>query len=122
MAKKQKQTEVPSRKHLSRREQEERQKRILFAVVGAAAAVIVAVLTYGAYREYIVEPSSPVALVNGEAIATRQYQGRYLYERFQLNNEMASLEAQLSYLDPTDEDQQFLIQYKSYHECLDKSL
>jgi len=111
MAKKQKQTEVPSRKHLSRREQEERQKRILFAVVGAAAVVIVLVLAYGAYREYIVEPSSPVALVNGGAITTRQYQGRYLYERFQLDNEMASLEAQLSYLDPANEDQQFLIQY-----------
>ncbi len=111
MAKRSSKPEVLSRKQLSRRQREERQKRLLYALVGVAAFAVIAVIGFGIYREYIVAPASPVAVVNGEAITTRDYQQRVRYDRFQLANQAAMLQAQLSQLDPTNEDEQFLVQY-----------
>ncbi len=111
MAKRSSKPEILSRKQLSRREREERQKRLLYALVGVAAFAVIAVVGFGIYQEYIAKPASPVAVVNGETISTRDYQQRINYERFRLANQSAMLQAQLSQLDPTNEDQQFLVQY-----------
>jgi len=69
------------------------------------------VLAYGAYQEYIAKPSSPVAIVHGQPIPTRDYQARVRYRRFELASQIATLQQQLAGLDPTNEDQQFLVQY-----------
>ncbi len=111
MAKRSNRPEILSKRQLSRREREERQKRLLYALVGIAAFAVIAVLGFGFYQEYIVKPASPVALVNGKSIPTRDYQQRVRYERFRLANQAAMLQAQLSQLDPTNEDEQFLVQY-----------
>ena len=111
MSNRRKQSEVPTRKQLSRRGREERQKRSLYALVGVAALVAVMVLAYGAYQEYIAKPSSPVAIVHGQPIPTRDYQARVRYRRFELASQIATLQQQLAGLDPTNEDQQFLVQY-----------
>jgi parvulin-like peptidyl-prolyl isomerase len=111
MAKRSNRPEILSRKQLSRREREERQKRLLYALVGMAAFAVIAVLGFGFYQEYIAKPAAPVAVVNDKSISTRDYQQRVRYERFQLANQVAMLQAQLSQLDPTNEDEQFLVQY-----------
>lgn len=111
MAKKSKPTEVLTRKQLSKKEREERQRRILYGIVGATLAVAVLVLGYGFYQEYIVKPSSPVAVVNGEPITTREYQAMVRYRQFDLSNQIGVLQAQLVQLDPTAQDQQFLVEY-----------
>lgn len=111
MAKRSNRPEILTKKQLSRREREERQKRLLYALVSIAAIAAIAVLGYGLYQEYVAKPASPVAVVNGKSIPTRDYQQRVRYERLLLANQAAMLQAQLSQLDPTDEDQQFLVQY-----------
>ncbi len=111
MAKRAKQQEVLSRKQLSRREREERQKRMLYVLVAVTAVAVIAVLGYGFYQEYIARPSSPVATVNGKVIPTRDYQQMVRYRRFELASQIGMLQAQLAQLDPTKEDEQFLVQY-----------
>jgi len=111
MAKKSNLTPPLTKKQLSRQEREERQRRILFAIVGVTLAAAALVLGYGVYQEYIVKPSSPVAVVNGETITTRQYQAMVRYRRFDLRNQIGVLQAQLLQLDPTAQDQQFLVEY-----------
>ena len=82
MAKKSKQQAKPvTKKHLSRREREERQRRLLYIGGAVVLAVIVLVLAIGFYQEYIAEPSAPIAVVHGQAIATREYQLTVKYRR-----------------------------------------
>lgn len=111
MAKRSKQTQPITKKQLSRKEREERQKRMVYVIFGVTAAAVILVLGYGFYQEYIVKPSSPVALVNGQPISTRDYQAMVQYRRFDLGSQIAVLQAQLSSIDPTVEAQQFLVQY-----------
>jgi len=111
MAKRPKKPEVLSKKQLSRRVREERQKRILYTLLGVTALAVILVLGFGFYQEYIAKPSAPVALVHGQPISTRDYQQMVKYRRFELANQAAMLQDQLSRLDPTKEDEQFLVQY-----------
>jgi parvulin-like peptidyl-prolyl isomerase len=103
--------EVLSRRQLSKRERELRQRRLIsiFGVITAAAVLLV--LAFGFYQEYVVKPSAPVATVNGKPISTRDYQAMVRYQRYQHSSTIARLQSQLSRLDPTAEDQQFLVQY-----------
>jgi parvulin-like peptidyl-prolyl isomerase len=102
---------VLSRRQLSKREREVRQRRLItiFGVITATAVLLV--LAFGFYQEYVVKPSAPVATVNGKPISTRDYQAMVRYQRYQHSSTIARLQSQLSLLDPTAEDQQFLVQY-----------
>jgi len=111
MAKRPTQTEFLTKKQLSRREQEQRQRRILFVLLGMTAAAVILVLAFGVYQEYIAKPASPVATVSGKSIPTREYQVMVKYRRFELANQVSMLQSQLSTLDPTVEGQEFLVQY-----------
>lgn len=112
MAKKSRQQPRPlSRKLLSRKGHEERQKRMLYVGGGITFIAILLVLGVGFYQEYVVKPSAPVAVVDGQAISTREYQLMVEYRRLELANQVGMLRSQLSRLDPTAEDQQFLVQY-----------
>lgn len=111
MAKRSKRTKTVSKRQLSRKQREDRQKRILYAVAGVTIMAVVLVLGFGFYQEYIVKPSSPVALVNGQLISTRDYQQMVQYRRFDLAAQVARLQTELSRLDPTVEEQQFVVQY-----------
>ncbi len=100
-----------SRKQLSRKERENRQKRTLYVFGAMTAGLILLVLVYGYYQEYIAKPSAPVAVVNDKTISTRDYQALVRYQRLQLTSTTATLQDQLSRLDPTVEEQAFLVQY-----------
>jgi len=105
------QTEAPTRKQLSKRERETRQRRLLYIVAAVTAVAVIAVLGFGFYQEYVVKPSAPIAVVNGKPITTREYQTMYKYRRFEADSAMARLQNSLAGLDPTAEDQQFLVEY-----------
>ncbi len=112
MPKKSKQTpQVFSKKHLSRRAREARQRRFVYIASAVTVVSILLVLGFGFYQEYIAKPAAPIAVVNGQPISTRDYQLMVKYRRFTLDNMIAQFQAQLSGLDPTAEDQQFLVQY-----------
>jgi parvulin-like peptidyl-prolyl isomerase len=111
MADRRRQTDRLTRGQQSKREREARQRRILYAIVGVTLAAAALVLGYGLYQEYVVKPSSAVAVVNGETITTRDYQAMLRYRQFDLLNQIGMLQQQLLQLDPTAEDQQFLVEY-----------
>ena len=110
MAKRKVKKEVPlTRKQVSRREKERRQRLIMMGVAAFVGFVIVAILAYGFYMERIAKPASPVAVVNGATIPTTTYQKRVLLQRMNLDTVMNNLQLQRSRLDP-DQDQ-FLINF-----------
>ena len=110
MAKRRVKKEVPlTRKQISRREKERRQRLIMIGVAALVGFVIVAILVYGYYMERVVKPTSPVAVVNGATIPTATYQKRVLLERMNLDTAMNNLQFQKSMLNPAED--QFLINF-----------
>jgi parvulin-like peptidyl-prolyl isomerase len=103
--------EVLSKRQLSKREREARQRRLISILAVITAAAVLLVLAFGFYQEYVVKPSAPVATVNGKPISVRAYQAMIKYNRLVRSNSIARLQNQLSQLDPTAADQQFLVQY-----------
>jgi parvulin-like peptidyl-prolyl isomerase len=110
MAKRKVKKEVPlTRKQVSRRERERRQRLILISIAAFIGFLIVGILAFGFYMERVVTPASPVALVNGVAIRTDTYQERVRLERMRVDSALERLAFQKSQLDP--EQDQFLVSY-----------
>ena len=104
MAKRKIKKEVPlTRKQVSRRDKERRQRLILIGVAAAIGGLILAVLGYGAYQELIAKPAAPVAIVNGVPITTETYQKIVLLERMNIDASMQNLLAQRSQYDPEED-------------------
>lgn len=100
--------EVPlTRKQISRREKERRQRLILIGIAGVVAALIVIILAYGLYVEYVARPAEPVAVVNGVPVPISTYQKRVLYGRLGIERAIQELQYQRSKFNP--EEDQFLI-------------
>jgi foldase protein PrsA len=86
MAKRRVKKEVPlTRKQLSRREKERRQRLTLIGVAIGIGCLIAAVLGYGAYQELVAKPGAPVATVNGVAITRQAYEKRVLLQRMNID-------------------------------------
>jgi len=71
-------------KEIRHRKRSREQQRTLFLAVGLVIAAIVIILGFGYYRENFAAARSPVAVVNGQAISTRDYQQMVNYQRFNL--------------------------------------
>lgn len=111
MAKRKVKTEVPlTRKQLSRREKERRQRLILIGIAAVIGCLIVGILAYGFYVEQIVKPSEPVAVVNGVPIPTETYEKRVLHQRMGIDRATQELLIQRAQFDPEEEQDQFLLQ------------
>jgi parvulin-like peptidyl-prolyl isomerase len=104
-------SKAPTKKQLSRKMREDRARRLLLAGSIVVLLSLVGVLGYGAYREFVVKPASPVATVNDAVIRVDDYQRLVKYRRFDLKNFIARVESQLGQMDPSDESQQFLVSY-----------
>jgi foldase protein PrsA len=97
MAKRKVKKEVPlTRKQISRREKERRQRLILLGIAIAIGCLILGVLGFGAYQELVAKPSAPVAKVNGIPISTQTYQKRLLLERMNIDANIETMRAQRS--------------------------
>jgi len=66
-------------------------RRILLWGVGLVAILIVGVLGYGVVAERIIEPRTPVATVDENAITTVELEKRVKFRRLQLQNQLAYL-------------------------------
>ena len=73
-------------KEIRHRKRSREQQRTLFLAVGLVIAAIVIILGFGYYRENFAAARAPVAVVNGQAISTRDYQQMVSYQRFNLLN------------------------------------
>jgi parvulin-like peptidyl-prolyl isomerase len=62
-----------TKRQLSRWQREKRRERILIGTIAGIAIVVVAVLAFGLYQQFISVPSSPVATVNGQSIRRDTY-------------------------------------------------
>jgi parvulin-like peptidyl-prolyl isomerase len=101
MAKRKVKKDVPlTRKQISRREKERRQRLGMLGIAIAIGCVIVGILAYGIYQEVIAKPAAPVARVNGVPISTETYQKRVLLERMSVDASIETMRAQRSLYDP----------------------
>jgi foldase protein PrsA len=110
MAKRRVKKEVPlTRKQLSRREKERRQRLTLIGLAIGVGCLIAAVLGYGAYQELVAKPAAPVATVNGVPIQRQAYQKRVLLERLNIDATIENWQAQRSLYD--SEEDEWMISY-----------
>jgi parvulin-like peptidyl-prolyl isomerase len=120
---KKKQAKELTRKEIRRSKKARRQERMVLVGVIVVAFVVVAVLAFGYYQEYIAKPAEAVAIVGEVPIRTDTYQKMARYYRSNLKNQLATLEDQLARLDPNDESTQYISQYyQQYIEQLQSQL
>jgi parvulin-like peptidyl-prolyl isomerase len=100
-----------TRKEIRRSKKAQRQERMVLVGAIAVAFVVVALLAFGSYQEYMVKPREPVAMVGEVPIRMDNYGKMVKYARFNLNYQLNALKDQLARLDPDDESTQFLAQY-----------
>ncbi len=104
MAKRKVKRELPlTRKQVSRRQREERQRRLILLGAGAVLLLVLGILGFGYYEMKFLKPASPVAVVNGAPLRTDEYQKMVIFQRFTLDQYRRNLERQLSQLDTSDE-------------------
>lgn len=104
MAKRKVKKDVPlTRKQVSRREKERRQRLVLIGVAVGIGCLIAVILGYGVYQETIAKPAAPVARVNGVPISTQAYQKRVLLERLGIDAQIQTAQAQRALYDPEEQ-------------------
>lgn len=111
MAKKETQPgRAPTRRQLALSRREKEQLRLFYMGLGLVAILVVVVLGFGLAQTYIIEPNSPVAVVNGTEITTGQYRDRVRYERFILEDQIQQISSQLAALPASQEAEDQLTQ------------
>ena len=88
----------PTRKQIAHSRREQEQLRLVYIGLGVVVGLVVLVLAFGLIQTYVIEPNTPVAIVNGTEITTRDYQNRVKYERFILDMQLEQIQQQLSVL------------------------
>lgn len=92
-----------TRKQISRRQREERQRRLILLGAGVVLFLVLGILGFGYYEMKFLKPASPVAVVNGAPLRTDEYQKMVIFQRFRLDQYREGLEGQISQLDTSDE-------------------
>jgi parvulin-like peptidyl-prolyl isomerase len=109
-----------TRKYRSRVAREQRQTRYLLIGTGVVIALVVLLVAAGLFKTQVADPAAtrsakerlksvPAVTVNGTEITIADWQARVRYERQLRINQIAQINQQLSFLDPSDEFQQQLI-------------
>ena len=103
-----------TRKQVARREKENKaQQTLVWAAIGVAV-IVVAILGYGLVTEIIIKAGKPVASIDGNNIATRDYQRRLYYERLLMREQLTVYQSYLYQLDPEDPSMQDFYQQLQY--------
>ncbi len=84
-----------SREELSRHEREVRANRMLWLAMGGVAVLVIAILGFGLWREYVARSSEPVASVAGHAISLDSYARRLDFQRKVAEQQIQFMQAQL---------------------------
>ncbi|HRV92488.1 MAG TPA: peptidylprolyl isomerase [Anaerolineae bacterium] len=105
MSKKAQSSREPTRRQVAHSRKEREQLRLLYMGLGGVGLLILLVLAFGLIQTYVIEPNSPVAVVNGQEVSTRDYRRRVQYERFLLESQYQQILQQLAAL-PQQEDEQ----------------
>lgn len=100
-----------TRKQISRREREQRLRQRLILGTGAVLLLVIAILGWGLYDQYVLQPRRPVATVHGSEIPLAEYQRLVRYRRWDYRSYLEQLQAQRAQLAAAEEDQAFLLQY-----------
>lgn len=91
MTRRKEQRTEPTRKQVRVSRRAKQQQRYIYIVLAAIVGLIVLVLAIGVTNNLFIQPRSPVAVVNGEAISTDGFQRRFRYQAFQLQNQLVQL-------------------------------
>ena len=100
-----------SRKQLSRRAKEEKQRRWLLIGTAALFALVVLIIAWGLYDQYVLRPRKPVATVEGTVIRLDTYQKYVRYRRADYRNYLQRLESYRQSINASGGDQTILLQY-----------
>ena len=111
MAKKRKKARELTKKEIRLGKKARRQRRMVLIGVTVVAIVVIGLLVFGLYQEYILKPAEPVAMVGDVPIRTDEYQKMVRYYRSNLKNQLAMLQEELSRLDENDPSYEFMSQY-----------
>jgi foldase protein PrsA len=109
--KKSEQVERQTKKQIALGRKEARQNRVILISIGALAAVIVAIIAFGVIRELVVEPSQPVATVNGNKIPADVYQDLVTYRRYNQYVQISNMQNALDEMSASPEENEFLISF-----------
>ena len=101
----------PTRKQISRREKERRTTQMLVVGTSVVLCLVVLILGWGLYDQYVLQPSKPVATVAGVPIRVDTYQRLVKYRRWDYRNYLSRLESQKLQIDANDDSQSFFLQY-----------
>jgi len=101
----------PRRKLTSRREREARARRWLIVGTAVVLGLMVLILAWGLYDQYVLRPRQPVATVAGEVIPLRAYQDLVRYRRWYYGNYLGRLEDERRQLLANTDAADFLVQY-----------
>ncbi|MCB0212599.1 MAG: peptidylprolyl isomerase [Anaerolineae bacterium] len=93
----------PTRRQMARSRKEREQLRLLYMGLGGVGILILLILGYGLIQKYVIEPNSPVVVVDGEEIITKDYRNRVQYERFLLDRQLQQIQQQLVGMPPQEE-------------------
>jgi parvulin-like peptidyl-prolyl isomerase len=101
----------PTRKQLSRLEHERRVRRAVILGTAAVLGLVVLVLAWGLYDQFVRLPRKPVATVAGIPIRVSEYNKLLQYRRWDYRNYLSRLEDQKRQVSSAGEEQAFLVQY-----------
>jgi parvulin-like peptidyl-prolyl isomerase len=103
--------ERQTKKQIAMGRKHARQNRIILLSLAGLGAIIVLILAVGLLQELVMKPSRPVATVNGQDIAAKDYWALLQYQRYTLHRNITELDAALQTIDPTQEGSEFLISF-----------
>lgn len=76
----QKQQLRPTKKHLARAERERILRNRIIAGTLITVVLVLGLIAFGIYQEFVIVPGEPIAFVDGEEISTRDFQARVIYQ------------------------------------------
>ena len=100
-----------TKKQIARSRKESRQLRIIWSIVAAIGVIVLAVVLFALIRELVVAPNAAVAEVDGAKVSLKDYNDLLTYRRYSLHNAILSLNYELSLVDTSTQEGQFLSSY-----------
>ncbi len=114
--------EPQSRKQRSRLRKDQRRQIIVLAFIAIVVVLLAGTLSWGWYQKNVLEPNSPIVVVNGQGVPTWLYQAMVRYQRFHLQQQYLAYRQRVAELQ-NDPDAGFQVQiYQQLMRNLEGSL